>query len=497
MTPTILKSKVCFTPFRNRRFLTGFTLFLLTLLSSATLFSQTVGQNPIRDKDTRWTRITISTSGPAKFNSYWLTWPPRLVIEFQSRNVVGKIDDEIVINQGMLKKITSSYFEKGQNKSLKSLTFEFTRKVPYKIWQEDNKILLDIRAPLKISGLPEENNEVLVRSETGTVIIKKLEAMEKALTQVAESQPKEGIAKTESGILLPESNIPPVAKPLKAGTTITGVVFWLIGLPLVFGIGFLIWLFWHRYRLILDKNVAMQEIIKLRQEITKLKSELQEKNKLLEQEEIIRKSVEATSLAREKEFGQLKLELQEKSRLFEQEAAIRSEKEKVLSEKEKEYEHLKETSESLKGVLVKRGIARELTLPEEKGELWILGKSPEKRNSPRLALSKDFHNTVILKIELPGSLKQIKSFAENISSEGLCFETKNELDERNPFNLRLFFYGGKVPNFKTQGWIVWKKPQDSKNYYGITFEGLSEKVKSELQHYIESNIPTGVAIDKL
>ena len=87
--------------------------------------------------------------------------------------------------------------------------------------------------------------------------------------------------------------------------------------------------------------------------------------------------------------------------------------------------------------------------------------------------------------------RSIKSFAENISSEGLCFETGSELDEKNPLNLRLFFYGGKVPNFRTQGWIVWKRACDSKSYYGITFEGLSEKVKSELQHYIGSNIARG------
>ena len=130
-------------------------------------------------------------------------------------------------------------------------------------------------------------------------------------------------------------------------------------------------------------------------------------------------------------------------------------------------------------------------MPDEKGELWILGKSPERRNLHRLALTKDFHNTVILKIELPNTLKQLKFFAENISSKGLCFETKSELDEKNPLNLRLFFYGGKVPNLKTQGWIIWKRIQDSKNCYGITFEGLSEKVKSELQHYIETNIPRG------
>ena len=91
--------------------------------------------------------------------------------------------------------------------------------------------------------------------------------------------------------------------------------------------------------------------------------------------------------------------------------------------------------------------------------------------------------------ELPGIAKQIKSFAENISSGGLCFETAKELDDREAIGLRLFFYGGKVPNFRTQGWIAWEKTQDSKNYYGLTFDGLSEKVKSELEHYIESNIP--------
>ena len=125
-----------------------------------------------------------------------------------------------------------------------------------------------------------------------------------------------------------------------------------------------------------------------------------------------------------------------------------------------------------------------MTLPEEKGELWIFGKSQERRNFPRLALTKDFHNTVIVKVELAGSLKQTKSFAENISVGGLCFETKSELDEKNPLNLRLFFYGGKVPSFRAQGWIAWKEAQASKNYYGITFEGLSENVKSKLQHYI-------------
>ena len=132
-----------------------------------------------------------------------------------------------------------------------------------------------------------------------------------------------------------------------------------------------------------------------------------------------------------------------------------------------------------------------MTLSENKGELWILGKSPERRNLPRLSLTKDFYNTIILKIELSNTLKQIKSFAKDISSNGLCFETKSELDEKNPLNLRLLFYGGKVNNFRTQGWIAWRRTYDSKNYYGITFEDPGEKVKFELQRYIESNIPRG------
>lgn len=227
------------------------------------------------------------------------------------------------------------------------------------------------------------------------------------------------------------------------------------------------------------------------QEIRGLKSQLGKKDNLLEQVEIIRKTIEITAIEKEKEYAQLKLELEEKSRLFEQEASLRSEEEKALQELEREHAQLKETSESLKDVLIKRGIASQLTLPQGKGELWILGKSQERRSSPRLSLSKDFHNTVILKIELSGSLKQIKSFAEDISLGGLCFKTKSELDEKNPLYLRLFFYGGKVSNFRTQAMIAGRRAQDSKNYYNVAFGGLSEKVESELRHYVETNVTRG------
>jgi len=465
-------------------------IFLAVLIFVPQAIAEEKAESKIQtatQKTSDTTRIVISTSGPVKFDSYWLDNPYRLVVEFKSRNVVGKIDKEAVVNQGLIKKITASYFSGAKFKAIKTLTFELAQKVPYKIWQEGNTILLDIQAPLETSGFSVGAKETPLEVESNKAI-KKIEAMEAALKQTQGTQGPSKVLdskvtnKTLKHVALgqTEQGRAILSESVKVRKNTMGIILWFIGLVSISGLGFVLW---RKYVVVRTKNLT--------ERIRELKLQLEEKDKLLEQVEIIRKTIEKTAIEKEGEYEQLKLELQEKSRLFEQEAAIRSEKEKALSEKEKEYEHLKETSESLKDVLVKRGIARELTLPEEKGELWILGKSPERRNSPRLALTKDFHNTVILKIELQNTLKQIKSFAENISSGGLCFETKSELDEKNPLNLRLFFYGGKVPNFRTQGWIVWKRTCHSKSYYGITFEGLSEKVKSELEHYIESNLPRG------
>jgi hypothetical protein len=432
------------------------------------------------------TRIIIATSGPAKFSSYWLDSPYRLVVEFKSRNVLGNIDKEVIVNQGLIKKITSTYFRGTPSRAVKTLTFELSKKTPYKIWQEGNTILVDIQTPLETNGFSisaeGKGKEPFVESESSKVI-RRLKAMDTALKQTQapleglDVQLTEKLLKDEAGEQIEHGRVIP-AESVKARKNMMGIIFSLVRLVLVLILGFL---FWLRYKANKSKNLI--------EKIRELKLQLQEKDKRLEQEEIIRKTVEKTALEKEKEYEQLQIQLQEKNKLIKREEVIRKEKEKVLQELEKKCEQLKESGETFKDVLIKRGIAKELTSPEGKQELWILGKSPERRDSPRLSLSKDFHNTVILKIELPGTSQQIKSFAENISSGGLCFQAQKELDNNQPINLRLFFYGGEVPNFKTQGWIIWKKTQDAKNYYGITFEGLSEKVKSELQHYIEANIP--------
>ncbi|MDP2940483.1 MAG: AMIN domain-containing protein, partial [Candidatus Omnitrophota bacterium] len=248
------------------------------------------------------TRIIVTTSGPAKFSSHWLNNPPRLVVEFQTKNIISKIGSELVVNEGVIKRITSEYYGSTQ-KSLKSLTFELLEKTPYKIWQEDNNIILDIQASLMVP-LSSEGKEVFVKDESREQIVKRLETMETALKQLpvvqVQAEPPKLIAKT----ILPQRK------------TTAPIVFWLIGLTLISSVGLLVWLFWRRYKLILDKNVAVKEI-------EKLKSQVVEKNKLLEQEETIRKAIEDASRTKEKEFEQLKTELHEEKQVLEQEQEAR------------------------------------------------------------------------------------------------------------------------------------------------------------------------------
>jgi uncharacterized membrane protein YqjE len=411
------------------------------------------------------TRIIVTTSGPAKFSSHWLDNPPRLVVEFQTKNIVSKIGSELVVNEGVIKRITSEYYGSIQ-KNLKSLTFELIEKVPYKIWQEDNNIILDIHASLT-APIGSEGKEVFVKDESKEQIGRRLETMEARLKQVPVVQ-----LQNEPPKLIVKTSIP-------QRKTTTPIAFWFIGLTLISSVGLLVWLFWRRYKLILDKNVAAKEI-------EKLKSQVAEKNKLLEQEEIIRKAIEDASRTKEKEFEQLKTELQEEKQVLGQEQEARKIAEEGLLQKEKEAIEVKGSLESLKEVLVEKGIAKKLTTAEKEGELWISGKSEERRESPRLDLSKDYNRTIILRIESVDKLKNIKSFANNIGIEGLCFETRHDFGEKEAISLRLFFFGDKVPIIKIRAKILWKKTVLPVNYYGVSFVSIEEKDRENLSRYIDS-----------
>ena len=447
-------------------FVIGFAF--ISLAGAEELTQQAKITPPVQEsKDS--TRIIVTTSGPAKFSSHWLNNPPRLVVEFQTKNIISKIGSELVVNEGVIKRITSEYYGSAQ-KSLKSLTFELLEKGPYKIWQEDNNIILDIYASLTVP-LGSEGKEVFVKDESMEQIGRRLETMEVRLKQVPVVQVQE-----------PPKLIAKTSVPQRKTTA--PIAFWFIGLTLISSVGLLVWLFWRRYKLILDKNVAAKEI-------EKLKSQVAEKNKLLEQEEIIRKAIEDASRTKEKEFEQLKTELHEEKQVLEQEQEARKIAEDGLLQKEKEAVEVKGSLESLKEVLVEKGIAKKLTTAEKEGELWISGKSEERRGSPRLDLSKDYNRTIILRIESANKLKNIKSFANNIGIEGLCFETRHDFGEKEAISLRLFFFGDKVPIIKIRAKILWKKTVLPVNYYGVSFVLLKDDEKASLSNYIESKIARG------
>lgn len=248
------------------------------------------------------------------------------------------------------------------------------------------------------------------------------------------------------------------------------IAFWVFGLGLVQALAFL---FWRR-----NNSGAIYQL-------KKIKSELQDKEKHLEHERSIRKAIEVTSLRKEGEYQDFELKLIEKDSHLQKIEAVHRKTEEALLEKEKEFKKLKHSFNALKDILDRKGLVKELTSPEEKGKLWILGDSPERRLSPRVCLTKDFSRTIILRIEISNSLPDLKCLAKDISLAGLCFETKRELNENGPMYIRLFFYGDQVPMFRLQAYIVWKRINDNINHYGVCFDCLEETTKAELGRYIE------------
>ena len=252
---------------------------------------------------------------------------------------------------------------------------------------------------------------------------------EKVVAAISKAEEKIVSLKT---IALPAAEAPRKSKPMLA------MVFSLVALTLVSSLGFLVW---RRRKLDADDKIK------------KLKLELQEINKRLEQEEMVRRTMEQIALQREKE-----------------------------------HQQLKDSFESLKGELIEKGMLKRELSAEEKERPWILGKSQERRQYHRLPLSQDYNRTIILRIECQNRPEGIKSFANNVSFDGLCFETKEELNEKEPINLRLFFYGAQVAMMKIQAKIIWKRQIVPINYYGVYFDLLEEKDKSELNRFIESKI---------
>lgn len=140
------------------------------------------------EKNLDGTRVVMLTSGPVNFKSYCLDNPFRVVIEFQSGQLAAKMDREILVNQGALKKINTVYLKKNEKRLLNSVTFELAAKVPYRVWQEQNAVIVDIDTPADSSVFYLSNKELFTQRETMEVIAGRIASMDAQLAAVSAAQ---------------------------------------------------------------------------------------------------------------------------------------------------------------------------------------------------------------------------------------------------------------------------------------------------------------------
>ena len=411
--------------------------------------SQTEESSITAQKTSYGTRILISTSGPVKFSSFWLNNPLRLVIKFRSRNILSKMDKEIIVNQGVIKRITSFYYGRRRNKSLKYLIFEVTQKVPYEIRQEDNAIILDIQTALEPSVFHVADKEVPTVSVTSDVMIEDKLSLEPSEPEVNPVREQSSLtARADGGFKSPSASSDDD----------------------------------HRLKLVAFSNGVNEQISK---EVKKGEEEV------ISAKAEPSLSVQPTKKEKTMTVGMV-FWLVSLALILSSVFLVRRRGKTNIGEKLKrlkeEKEQIKPSSALLREEFVEKEEVKEKLSTEEKEAPGIPEKFQGRRLFPRLSLSRDFNKTIIARIEFLKIPQEVKCFINNISSGGLCFETKKVFKEKEPVNLKLFFYGDQVPMMKIQGRIVWKKVVGSINRYGVCFESLKEKDKLALNRYIEKKL---------
>jgi hypothetical protein len=246
--------------------------------------------------------------------------------------------------------------------------------------------------------------------------------------------------------------------------------------------------------------------------------ELRKKEKCLVHEVDIRRAVEEVLLQKDKEaenladvVSSLKLEVQEKNKSLSEGKKISNLMGEELSKDEVDLDllvnHFSDLKEKLKRKRFNSSIGNVTSfsgkkIDKKEGDADACGqkdsskqssykekrKIVERRIPVRMPLTKDFNNTIILNVNAENAPQSIKCFAKDISAGGLCFETKEKFLKNTPVNLRLFFYGKRVPIIKAKGYIVWKKTVSGMNYYGVAFNKVEDKDRVELNSYIASRV---------
>lgn len=128
------------------------------------------------------TELVLTTSRPLQYKETKLQDFPGFIISFPADKIFSSEKDELIINDGAIKKIRNEYNQKdGQGRrELNSIVVELTRDLPYKISNKGNSIFVRIEHPEPFSAAappvkmdlevqPQKQNETL-QKELGYLI---------------------------------------------------------------------------------------------------------------------------------------------------------------------------------------------------------------------------------------------------------------------------------------------------------------------------------------
>lgn len=139
----------------------------ICILAGVFIFIQNMAQ--AMESKEKLTRIAITGSENIKYESRLLDNPPRLIVKFTTPNVFGKLVKNTLLNEGVIKNITVSYYpgfvsDPGR-KQIKFLTFWLNRKTDYRVWNDNKKIFIDFKNP----ALNSEPKQIEISSVVSTI----------------------------------------------------------------------------------------------------------------------------------------------------------------------------------------------------------------------------------------------------------------------------------------------------------------------------------------
>ncbi|MBN1794476.1 MAG: PilZ domain-containing protein [Candidatus Omnitrophica bacterium] len=189
---------------KRRRYLPHpvFLLFILCMVGGHLMLCEAKvddGMNQSPEGVPKSTKILITTSGAGAtdLKHRQVSNPPRLIVDFFSKNVVTNIPVRSIVNRGVIKEIRAEYYADGKDtevlntggRALKSLIFDLVELTPYQVITEGNAVLIIIENPTVAAGMglpigameiapPEPDQQFVALTQKDKALLETLEAEE-------------------------------------------------------------------------------------------------------------------------------------------------------------------------------------------------------------------------------------------------------------------------------------------------------------------------------